>query len=119
MHAVLLAAALLLVAGAVGTASATNKSPWRACGIVRQSTANGYTFSNRVETRDGHSCSEARHIGEHFASGGYSYRGLTCFYAPMGSGNVYWNWSCGKGRPGDRHGTRDEIRGHSIVKRVR
>jgi hypothetical protein len=81
-----LVAALLLLGSVVGTASAASNSSWRGCGVVHQATANGYAFSNRVEARDRYSCSEARHIGERFASSGYTYRGLTCFYARWEAG---------------------------------
>ena len=87
---------------------------WHNCGTVRQGAKNGYTFANRVQGRDHVPCSVARYLALHFFSGGYSHHGLTCNYAPMGSGNIYWDWTCGDGSPGDRWGP-PVLRGHSIV----
>ena len=84
------------------------------CGTVRQGAKNGYTFANRVQGRDHVPCSVARYLALHFFSGGYSHHGLTCNYAPMGSGNIYWDWTCGDGSPGDRWGP-PVLRGRSIV----
>jgi len=97
-----------------GPAGATS-TRWQNCGSVKQRPQNGYVSTNRVQARNGTSCAVARHIGLHFQSGGYSYRGLTCFYASMGSGNPYWNWSCGPGTTGRKSGTPDKVRGHLTV----
>src|SRR5947209_4967170 len=91
-------------ASAIKEAHAVAATKWHNCGTVKQASKYGYVSTNRVQARDGISCGIARHIGRHFRSGGYSYRGLACFYAPMGSGNPYWNWSCGKGTRGNRTG---------------
>jgi hypothetical protein len=92
---------------------------WRNCGTVQQRARNGYVSANRVDARSYITCDVALHIGLRFSSGGYSYDGLTCFYASMGSGDPYWNWSCGVGRAGDRSGDVTEVRGHLTVTKVR
>jgi hypothetical protein len=99
------------IAGGAGGAT----TAWRNCGTVQQSPVNGYVFTNRVQARDGISCRVARYIGRHFQSGGYSHRGLTCWYAPMGSGNPYWNWSCMKTTSGIGTPARKKVRGHLHV----
>lgn len=90
------ASAMALAAGLAlssMTAAAGAASPrWRSCGSVKQAPHNGYVSTNRVEARDQVSCAVARHIGLHFGSGGYTYRGMICFYAPMGSGDPGRTW---------------------------
>jgi hypothetical protein len=88
-------------------------SKWRTCGTFKQPPVNGYATTNRVQARDGASCAIARHIALHFRSGGYTYKGLTCFYAPMGSGNPYWNFSCSPGTSGHSEIPHAFVRGHS------
>lgn len=105
---------LLIVTAVAASDAAASSTSWHDCGTVRQLPFGGYVATSRVQARDGVSCTVAHHIALHFRSGGYYYSGLTCFYAPMGS-RSYWNWSCAKGTPGHKLGTRDKVRGHIVL----
>jgi hypothetical protein len=85
------------------------------CGAVAQPTANGLLSTNVVQTRDGVTCATGRHVGLRFGGGGYTYHGLTCFYALMGSGNPYWNWSCTGPTTANAHAHFEFLRGHLTV----
>jgi hypothetical protein len=91
--------------------------PWRDCGTVRVlRPLFGHVRKNRVEARVGASCATARYIGRRFVFGGYGHRGLRCFYAGMGSGNPYWNWSCDQVSFGRRTHVVARVRGHGPSK---
>jgi hypothetical protein len=87
---------------------------WRDCGAVKVRRPFFHDIrTNRVQARGRISCATARYIGRHFHFGGYQHKGLTCYYAGMGSGNPYWNWSCDRG-PGVS--LRRVVRGHGPAK---
>jgi len=112
-----LAVAALAVVAFVPGVAGREKAKWRDCGTVRvKRPLYGYVRENRVQARADVSCATARYIGRRFRFGGYNHHGLTCFYAGMGSGNPYWNWSCGRGTPGHRAGSLDRVRGHGPIK---
>ncbi|MBV9820264.1 MAG: hypothetical protein JOZ07_18185 [Solirubrobacterales bacterium] len=105
------------LAAAVAPAAAP-ASRWDRCGVVGPRIVNGYATYEHLQARDGVRCQTARYIGLHLRSGGYDYRGLTCFYAPMGVGHPYWDWSCAGGRAGHEYGKIAKVRGHSVTQRT-
>ncbi len=108
---------MLIVVGVLASGAAARSTSWYGCGTVRQAPVGGYVSTSDVQARDGVSCALARHIALHFHSGGYNYRGLTCFYAPMGT-HSHWNWNCAKGTPGRQVGTRAKVRAHQVTARA-
>ncbi|MGI8904302.1 MAG: hypothetical protein ACR2IP_11750 [Solirubrobacteraceae bacterium] len=109
--------AVLIVVAVLASGAAARSTSWFGCGTVRQAPVGGYVLTADVQARDGVSCALARHIALHFHSGGYYYRGLTCFYAAMGT-HTHWNWSCARGTPGREVGTRSKVRAHEVSTRA-
>jgi hypothetical protein len=109
---VVLVCAVTVLAAPALTGSA-HASPWTNCGTVQQAPKNGFITRNRVQAR-GVSCRTARYVGRRFQHGASEYRGMACFFAPMGSGNPYWNWSCSRGTAEHQTGPA-HVRGHMTV----